>query len=289
MASHPQPAPPGDRGNSDPAKVPLRTRGSRGRAQLRRCRVDAPRSEGRGFSGRAATPCEGQQVAGCRSSFPTGLRLRGDGVPEGRAEPPAMALGCVTLGGCCSPLPQLRHSSACSSAPLRACLGRLASASVARPFALPRPVRADARPPQRCYVAAGGQDGEVQKAQRAAEASEELGQRPPTIFSKIIDRTIRADILYEDDKCLAFRDVAPQAPVHFLVIPKHPIPRLSLVATGDTELLGHLLVVASQTAKVEGLVDGYRVVINDGKQGSQSVYHLHLHVLGGRQMGWPPG
>ncbi|XP_065454655.1 uncharacterized HIT-like protein Synpcc7942_1390 [Chrysemys picta bellii] len=142
---------------------------------------------------------------------------------------------------------------------------------------------------QRCYVAAGGQDGEVQKAQRAAEASEEPGQRPPTIFSKIIDRTIRADILYEDDKCLAFRDVAPQAPVHFLVIPKHPITRLSRVAAGDAELLGHLLVVASQTAKVEGLVDGYRVVINDGKRGSQSVYHLHLHVLGGRQMGWPPG
>ncbi|XP_029768851.1 histidine triad nucleotide-binding protein 2, mitochondrial [Terrapene carolina triunguis] len=148
---------------------------------------------------------------------------------------------------------------------------------------------AHAPPPQRCYVAAGGQDGEVQKAQRAAEASEEPGQRPPTIFSKIIDRTIRADILYEDDKCLAFRDVAPQAPVHFLVIPKHPIPRLSRVAAGDAELLGHLLVVASQTAKVEGLVDGYRVVINDGKRGSQSVYHLHLHVLGGRQMGWPPG
>ncbi|XP_044877461.1 histidine triad nucleotide-binding protein 2, mitochondrial [Mauremys mutica] len=142
---------------------------------------------------------------------------------------------------------------------------------------------------QRCYVAAGGQDGEVQKAQRAAEASEGPGQRPPTIFSKIIDRTIRADILYEDDKCLAFRDVAPQAPVHFLVIPKRPIPRLSRVAAGDAELLGHLLLVASQTATVEGLVDGYRVVINDGKQGSQSVYHLHLHVLGGRQMGWPPG
>ncbi|CAM5112352.1 unnamed protein product [Eretmochelys imbricata] len=142
---------------------------------------------------------------------------------------------------------------------------------------------------QRCYVAAGGQDGEVQKAQRAAEARKEPGQRPPTIFSKIIDRTIRADILYEDDKCLAFRDVAPQAPVHFLVIPKRPIPRLSHAAAGDTELLGHLLVVASQTAKVEGLEDGYRVVINDGKQGAQSVYHLHLHVLGGRQMGWPPG
>uniref|UniRef100_A0A8C4U2G7 Histidine triad nucleotide binding protein 2 n=1 Tax=Falco tinnunculus TaxID=100819 RepID=A0A8C4U2G7_FALTI len=83
-------------------------------------------------------------------------------------------------------------------------------------------------------------------------------------------------------QCLVFRDVAPQAPVHFLVIPKHPIPRIS-------SLLGHLLVVAARTAQAEGLAEGYRLVINDGKHGAQSVYHLHLHVLGGRQMGWPPG
>ncbi|XP_074852012.1 adenosine 5'-monophosphoramidase HINT2 [Carettochelys insculpta] len=139
---------------------------------------------------------------------------------------------------------------------------------------------------QRCCASCGGLDSEVQKAQRAAEGP---GQQPPTIFSKIIDRSVPAHILHEDDKCLAFRDVAPQAPVHFLVVPKRPIPRLSRVAAGDVELLGHLLVVASQTAKAEGLVDGYRVVINDGKLGAQSVYHLHLHVLGGRQMGWPPG
>ncbi|NXN91866.1 HINT2 protein, partial [Rhinopomastus cyanomelas] len=129
------------------------------------------------------------------------------------------------------------------------------------------------------------QDGEVGKAQRAAEAS--TGQ--PTIFSKIIDRSVPATILHEDDKCLVFRDVAPQAPIHFLVIPKHPIPRISHVSPQDTELLGHLLVVAAQTAHAEGLADGYRLVINDGKHGAQSVYHLHIHVLGGRQMDWPPG
>ncbi|NWJ09821.1 HINT2 protein, partial [Crypturellus undulatus] len=164
----------------------------------------------------------------------------------------------------------------------------------------------------RCYAAPGGQDGEVAKAQRAAAAGDEP-QQQPTIFSKILARTVPATILYEDDKCLVFRDVAPQAPVHFLVIPKRPIPRVSRVGPEDTELLGHLLVVASQTARAEGLADGYRVgecrrrprgpvslrrrdalrslpaVINDGKHGAQSVYHLHLHVLGGRQLGWPPG
>ncbi|NXS62601.1 HINT2 protein, partial [Brachypteracias leptosomus] len=141
-------------------------------------------------------------------------------------------------------------------------------------------------PPQRCVSAAGGQDREVGKAQRAT-AEAEGGQ--PTIFSKIIDRSVPATILYEDDKCLVFRDVAPQAPIHFLVIPKRPIPRISRVGPQDTELLGHLVVVAARTAQAEGLDDGYRLVINDGKHGAQSVYHLHLHVLGGRQMGWPPG
>ncbi|KAM6033743.1 adenosine 5'-monophosphoramidase HINT2 [Chlamydotis macqueenii] len=136
---------------------------------------------------------------------------------------------------------------------------------------------------QRCVAAGGGQDGEVEKAQRAAAGEE------ATIFSKIIARSVPATILYEDDKCLVFRDVAPQAPVHFLVIPKRPIPRISHVGPQDTELLGHLLVVAARTAQAEGLADGYRVVINDGKHGAQSVYHLHLHVLGGRQLGWPPG
>ncbi|XP_064355970.1 adenosine 5'-monophosphoramidase HINT2 isoform X2 [Dromaius novaehollandiae] len=137
----------------------------------------------------------------------------------------------------------------------------------------------------RWYTVPGGQDGEVGKAQWAAAAGEEQ----PTIFSKIIARSVPATVLYEDDKCMAFRDVAPQAPVHFLVIPKRPIARISRVGPEDTELLGHLLVVASRTAQAEGLARGYRVVINDGEHGAQSVYHLHLHVLGGRQLAWPPG
>ncbi|XP_063770271.1 adenosine 5'-monophosphoramidase HINT2 [Pseudophryne corroboree] len=138
---------------------------------------------------------------------------------------------------------------------------------------------------QRPYCASDGiHSDEVERARQAATL-----RKSPTIFSKIIDRSLPADIIYEDDKCLAFRDVAPQAPVHFLVIPKTPITRISQVTAGDTELLGHLLVTASRLAQEEGLSDGYRIVINDGQQGAQSVYHLHLHVIGGRQMKWPPG
>lgn len=123
----------------------------------------------------------------------------------------------------------------------------------------------------------------------AEEASKRYGSPGPTIFSKVIDKSIPADIIYEDEKCLAFRDVSPQAPVHFLVIPRVPIPRISAAKDDDAELLGHLLVIAKNVAKQESLSEGYRVVINDGKHGSQSVYHLHIHVLGGRQMEWPPG
>ncbi|KAM6930759.1 histidine triad nucleotide-binding protein 2, mitochondrial [Xenentodon cancila] len=123
----------------------------------------------------------------------------------------------------------------------------------------------------------------------AEDASKRYGDPAPTIFSKVIEKSIPADIIYEDDKCLAFRDISPQAPVHFLVIPKVHIPRISAAKDNDAKLLGHLLVVAKNVAKQESLTDGYRVVINDGKDGSQSVYHLHVHVLGGRQMGWPPG
>ncbi|XP_051922836.1 histidine triad nucleotide-binding protein 2, mitochondrial [Hippocampus zosterae] len=123
----------------------------------------------------------------------------------------------------------------------------------------------------------------------AAKASKKYGRPAATIFSKVIDKSLPADIIYEDDKCLAFRDISPQAPVHFLVIPKMLIPSLSQAKDDDAELLGHLLVVAKKVAKQEALAEGYRVVINDGKHGAQSVYHLHLHVLGGRQMKWPPG
>ncbi|XP_030149629.1 histidine triad nucleotide-binding protein 2, mitochondrial isoform X1 [Lynx canadensis] len=133
--------------------------------------------------------------------------------------------------------------------------------------------------------AAGVTDGnEVSKAQQAAPQG-----AAPTVFSRILDGSLPADILYEDQQCLVFRDVAPQAPVHFLVIPKKPIPRISQAEEEDQQLLGHLLLVAKKTAKAEGLGDGYRLVINDGKLGSQSVYHLHIHVLGGRQLQWPPG
>jgi histidine triad (HIT) family protein len=111
----------------------------------------------------------------------------------------------------------------------------------------------------------------------------------PTIFQKIIDRQIPADIVYEDDRCLAFRDIAPQAPTHVLVIPKRAIPSLAHATAEDEPLLGHLMVVASRLANEFGLKGGYRVVTNIGPDGGQSVDHLHLHLLGGRALRWPPG
>lgn len=110
-----------------------------------------------------------------------------------------------------------------------------------------------------------------------------------TIFSKIIERQIPADILFEDDRCLAFRDVNPQAPIHFLVIPKKPIVSLAAAEPEDGPLLGHLTAVAARVAAEQGLDGGYRVVINIGPDGGQSVDHLHLHILGGRSLAWPPG
>jgi histidine triad (HIT) family protein len=110
-----------------------------------------------------------------------------------------------------------------------------------------------------------------------------------TIFSKIIDRKIPARIEHEDDRCLAFHDVAPQAPTHVLVIPKQPIPSLADLEPADEALVGHLVMVATQLAAKLGLGDGYRLVVNCGRDGGQSVDHLHVHLLGGRQMRWPPG
>ncbi len=110
-----------------------------------------------------------------------------------------------------------------------------------------------------------------------------------TIFSKIIQRQIPANIVYEDDLCLAFRDLNPQAPIHILVIPKKPIPMLPDAVDEDQSLLGHLLLTAKQIAKQEGLDNGYRLVINSGADGGQTVFHLHLHILGGRSLTWPPG
>lgn len=110
-----------------------------------------------------------------------------------------------------------------------------------------------------------------------------------TIFSKIIRREIPADIVYEDDLALAFRDITPQAPTHILVIPKQPIPKLSEATDTDAALLGHLLLTVRKVADQEGLEKGYRVVINTGEDGGQTVFHLHLHLLGGRSLQWPPG
>ena len=110
-----------------------------------------------------------------------------------------------------------------------------------------------------------------------------------TIFSKIIHREIPADIVYEDDLALAFRDITPQAPVHILVIPKKPIPQLSAAESEDHALMGHLLLTAKRVAEQAGLENGYRLVINNGTDGGQTVSHLHLHILGGRHMQWPPG
>ena len=111
-----------------------------------------------------------------------------------------------------------------------------------------------------------------------------------TLFEKIIAREIPADVVYEDDRVLAFRDIQPQAPVHILIIPKKPIPRIAAVAEADKDLLGHLLLQARSIAEKLGLSEtGYRLVINNGSDGGESVPHLHCHLLGGRALGWPPG
>lgn len=110
-----------------------------------------------------------------------------------------------------------------------------------------------------------------------------------TIFTQIIDRQIPADIVYEDDECLAFRDVNPQAPVHILVIPKQPIARLVEAGADDQALLGRLLLTANQVAREQGVGDAFRLVVNNGAEAGQSVFHLHLHILGGRPFTWPPG
>ncbi len=110
-----------------------------------------------------------------------------------------------------------------------------------------------------------------------------------TIFGKIIRREIPAEIIYEDELCLAFKDIHPQAPVHILVIPKKAIAQLADAESQDHALMGHLLLTAKRVADQVGLSNGYRIVINTGPDGGQTVYHLHLHILGGRPMQWPPG
>lgn len=109
-----------------------------------------------------------------------------------------------------------------------------------------------------------------------------------TLFTKIINRELPADIVYEDDEALVFRDINPQAPVHLLVIPKKVIPKLTDSTQEDQHLLGHLLLVANKVAEQEGL-ENFRLNINNGADAGQTVFHLHIHVLGGRSFSWPPG
>ena len=111
-----------------------------------------------------------------------------------------------------------------------------------------------------------------------------------TLFTQIINREISADIVYEDQFCLAFRDITPQAPVHVLLIPKEEIVSMATVETEDQAVLGHLMVKASEIASMLGLSEnGYRLVVNTNEDAGQSVFHLHIHILGGRKLTWPPG
>ncbi|XP_012261768.1 adenosine 5'-monophosphoramidase HINT1 [Athalia rosae] len=123
---------------------------------------------------------------------------------------------------------------------------------------------------------------EVEKARTAVPGGD-------TIFGKILRKEIPCKFIYEDDQCVAFHDVNPQAPIHFLVIPREPIVQLSQAKEDHKPLLGHLMYVAQSVASQLGMENGFRLVVNNGADGAQSVYHLHLHVLGGRQLQWPPG
>lgn len=111
-----------------------------------------------------------------------------------------------------------------------------------------------------------------------------------TLFERIVSREIQADIVFENEALLAFRDINPQAPVHVLIVPKRVVARIDEAQRSDRELLGDLLLAAAQVARQLGLAEnGYRLVINNGKDGGETVPHLHCHVLGGRPLGWPPG
>jgi histidine triad (HIT) family protein len=110
-----------------------------------------------------------------------------------------------------------------------------------------------------------------------------------TIFQRIINREIPADIVYEDDQCLAFRDISPQAPTHVLVIPKREIASVDALSDDDADLIAHLWIVIRDLARKLDLGKGYRVVVNNGPEAGQSVDHLHFHLLGGRPLHWPPG
>eukprot|EP00794_Sanderia_malayensis_P010262 gene10262-11315_t len=124
--------------------------------------------------------------------------------------------------------------------------------------------------------------GEVKAAQGAAPGGD-------TIFGKIVRKELPAEIIFEDDQVMAIKDANPQAPVHFLVLPKKAISQLSQAQDCDEKLLGHMMMTVKKVAAQLGVTNGYRVVLNEGKDGAQSVYHLHIHVMGKRQMSWPPG
>lgn len=110
-----------------------------------------------------------------------------------------------------------------------------------------------------------------------------------TLFEKIIDRELPAQIVFEDAHCVAFRDINPGAPVHILLVPRKPLPRLCDATAEDQALLGHLMLTASRIAAAEGHGEAFRLVVNNGAEAGQSVFHLHLHVLAGRPLRWPPG
>ncbi len=110
-----------------------------------------------------------------------------------------------------------------------------------------------------------------------------------TLFTKIIDREIPADIVYEDELCLAFKDINPQAPLHILVIPKKNIVKISDTTELEQDLLGHLLLKAGEIANAQGYGEAFRLVINNGENAGQTVFHLHIHILAGRTFSWPPG
>ena len=109
-----------------------------------------------------------------------------------------------------------------------------------------------------------------------------------TIFSKIINREIPADIVYEDDLCMAFKDINPQAPMHILIIPKKPLAMISHATEGDQALLGHLMLKAAEVVRAQGYGESFRLVINNGIEAGQVVFHLHIHILAGRRFDWPP-
>lgn len=110
-----------------------------------------------------------------------------------------------------------------------------------------------------------------------------------TLFEKICDKELPASIVYEDEFCLAFKDINPGAPTHVLLVPRKPIPRLCDASAEDQMLLGHLMLTASKVATQLGVGDAFRLAVNNGADAGQSVFHLHLHILGGRPLKWPPG